>query len=483
VKTRKPTFYSLQVVSNYWKKIEDGTLWTLKRLKTKGERYAPLYRAENSNFLHILPKDTQTKRLDDYKQLLADETFWESFERDKLAPCFLYEVNFHPFEEPVYESEAHAADPLDAPVRDSAEAEAISVSPAQIIELSLEKIEHRFPGGDNGELGDKDVRDLTATQTFLFQHNYERLNLYRRQTVQEWMRYGLLLFAVWLWWALEAMTAGGFRPLHSLFEGAFAYAGFDIAGAPFIVRMLFSPLTPAVLTLGAFFAMLAWATHIHDLHRLRFVAGTRASSATVAKSLTSRLDNLLYVTRALLEEIDRGKEDAWDQGALKPWASDTQKLAALVFWCDQRIYAIEEFFRIQMKLIGLCNDGIRDAAKFKALILMYRNTASALVLPLLFWVAGTTGLGWSWHDPEQSPAALFDLTCFILVAAGFFALLLRLHGLIKAQEGRESVYNLINWVTTKTMKGYRDSQLYKEIAAFITREKRRLLREEEKRRA
>jgi hypothetical protein len=297
------------------------------------------------------------------------------------------------------------------------------------------------------------------------------------------MRYGLLLFAVWLWWALEAMTAGGFRPLHSLFEGAFAYAGFDIAGAPFIVRMLFSPLTPAVLTLGAFFAMLAWATHIHDLHRLRFVAGTRASSATVAKSLTSRLDNLLYVTRALLEEIDRGKEDAWDQGALKPWASDTQKLAALVFWCDQRIYAIEEFFRIQMKLIGLCNDGIRDAAKFKALILMYRNTASALVLPLLFWVAGTTGLGWSWHDPEQSPAALFDLTCFILVAAGFFALLLRLHGLIKAQEGRESVYNLINWVTTKTMKGYRDSQLYKEIAAFITREKRRLLREEEKRRA
>jgi hypothetical protein len=482
VKTRKTTLYSLQVVSNYWKKIEDGTLWTLKRLRKKGERYAPLYQAENSNFLHILPKDTLTKRLDEYKQLLQDTDQWQAFERDKLAPCFLYEVNFHPFEEPVYETEAHAADPLDTPVHDNAETEAISVSPAQIIELSLEKIEHRFPGGDNGELGDKDVRDLTATQTFLFQHNYDRLNLYRRQTVQEWMRYGLLLFAIWIWWALEAVTPAGIRPLHQLFEGAFAYAGFDIAGAPFFVRMLFSPLTFAVLTLGGFVAMLAWATHIHDLYRLRFVAGTRASSATVAKSLTSRLDNLLYVTRALLEEIDRGKEDAWDQGALKPWASDTQKLAALVFWCDQRIYAIEEFFRIQMKLIGLCNDGIRDAAKFKALILMYRNTLTALLLPALFWAVGASGLGWTWSQ-AVSPSAMLDLTCFALVAAGFFALLLRLHGLIKAQEGRESVYNLINWVTTKTMKGYRDSQLYKEIAAFITREKRRLLREEEKRRA
>ena len=65
----------------------------------------------------------------------------------------------------------------------------------------------------------------------------------------------------------------------------------------------------------------------------------------------------------------------------------------------------------------------------------------------------------------------------------FFGLLACLHGLIKTQEGRESVYNLTNWAATKTMKSYRDSQLYKEIAAFITREKRRLLREEEKRRA
>ncbi len=464
--TTPTTFYSLHVFSSYWKTIEDGTLWTLRRINQKGEALAAFYRLEPSNFLHIVANDIRTRRLDDYRPLLQDDEQWQVFERDRLAPCFLYEPDFRPFQVPEHDEDS----------------ETLSVSPAHIIDLALEKIEHRFPGG-GGEPGDKDVRDLIATQTFLFQHNYDRFNLYRRQTVQRWMRLGLALSALWIWWALEAVTPGGIRPLHAGVDGAFAYAGFDLAGAPWLVRGVLSPLTIAVLTLGAFATMLAWATHVQNLYRLRFAGACRGASTTVTKALASRLDNLLYLTRALLEEIDRGKEDAWDRGTLKPWASETQKLAALVFWCDQRIYAIEEFFRIQMKLIGLCNDGIRESAAFRALMLMYRNTALAMLLPGLFWAAGAMVLGWTAPHAMISTASLLDLGCFALVAAGYFVLLLRLHGLIRSGETHESIQALINLNATRTMKGYRDSQLYKEIAAFITREKRRLLREEEKRRA
>ena len=479
------TIYSLQVLQNYWQKIQDGTLWTLNRLKISGQSYSDLYQAEDSGFLHILPKLTRTKSVDDYVGLTRDDEAWQVFEHDRLDPCFLYEPNFHPFETPVSESDAHAADPLDhtapqhGPANDngSTPSQVPSMSPAQIVELSLAKIEHRFPGGAvDGQFGDKDIRDLIATQTYVFQTNYDQLTRRRRANIQLWMRLSLTVMAAWTIWTLESLSAGGWRPMHGVLAGALDYAGIDLARARIAVRVLLSPWLFLAMTFGLFAGSLAWARHIHDLHRLRFVASTRASSATVSKSVTSRLDNLLYVGRALVEEIDRGKDEAWDAGTLKPWAAETQKLVKLVFWLDQRIYGVEETLRIHMKLVGLCNDGIRDAAKFKALLLIYRHAALACLVP----VAGATLLGWHFVNIGT---AWQPLVCFGLAGALFFGLLLKLHSLIKGQEPPESVYNLISYAATKAMKGYRDSRLYAETAAFITREKRRLLREEEKRRA
>jgi hypothetical protein len=473
--------YSLDVIKNYWQKIQDGTLWTLNRLHESGRAREDLYRSEESDFLHILPKSTPARSLDDYMQLVRDDERWDAFEAAHLDPCFLYEANLHPFETPVSESEAHAADPTDTPdlhasdlhANDNGDA-ATAMSPAQIVELSLAKIEHRFPG--DADWGDKDIRDLIATQTFVFQSNYDNLTRRRRMNVRLWMRLALLVFAAWTWWTLESVSSGA-RPMHDMFAAMVAYAGLDFGKVA--VRALFSPWTCLILSLGAFWGAFAWARHIHGLQRLRFVASTRASSATVAKSVTSRMETILYVARAMVEEIDRGKDDAWDAGTLKPWATSTQKLVKLVFWCDQRIYGIEDYLRMHMKLVGLCNDGIRQAAKFKALFLVYRHATLALVLPAVFAGIGAVGLGWHIGAmmAVQTPVA------FAAVTAAVFALFLKLHSLIKGQEAPESVYNLISWAATRTMKGYRDSRLYMEMAAFITREKRRLLREEEKRRA
>ena len=471
------TIYSLDVIKTYWQKIQDGTLWTLNRLHESGRAREDLYRSEESDFLHILPKTTPNRSLDDYMVLVRDDEGWQAFEAARLDPCFLYEANLHPFETPVTESDSHAADPTDTPdhgpANDNGDA-ATAMSPAQIIELALAKIEHRFPGDD--DWGDKDVRDLIATQTFVFQSNYDNLTRRRRANVRLWMRLALLVFAAWTWWTLESVSSG-IRPLHDAFIGMVAYAGLDFG--KIAVQAVFSPWTCLMLSLSAFVGAFAWARHIHGLQRLRFVASTRASSATVAKSVTSRLETILYAARAMVEEIDRGKDDAWDAGTLKPWATATQKLVKLVFWCDQRIYGIEDYLRIHMKLVGLCNDGIRQAAKFKALFLVYRHATLAVALPVLFAGAGQAVFGWHIGAvlTVQTPMA------FVAVTVAVFALFLKLHGLIKGQEAPESVYNLISWAATRTMKGYRDSRLYMEMAAFITREKRRLLREEEKRRA
>ncbi|WP_443749751.1 hypothetical protein [Asticcacaulis solisilvae] len=470
------SIYSLDVIRNYWQKIQDGTLWTLNRLHESGRAREDLYRSEESDFLHILPKSAPNRSLDDYMQLVRNDEGWDAFEAAQLDPCFLYEANLHPFETPVAESDSHAADPTDTPdhhANDNGEA-ASAMSPAQIIELSLAKIEHRFPGDE--DWGDKDIRDLIATQTFVFQSNYDNLTRRRRANVRLWMRLAMLVFAAWAWWTLESLSSG-VRPLHDGFAAMVAYAGLDLG--KIAVQAVFSPWTCLIFTLGAFWGAFAWARHIHGLQRLRFVASTRASSATVAKSVTSRMETILYVARALIEEIDRGKDDAWDNGTLKPWATATQKLVKLVFWCDQRIYGIEDYLRMHMKLVGLCNDGIRQAAKFKALFLVYRHATFALVLPVVFAVTGTLALGWHIGSVAnvQTPVA------FAAVTVAVFALFLKLHSLIKGQEAPESVYNLISWAATRTMKGYRDSRLYMEMAAFITREKRRLLREEEKRRA
>ncbi len=475
------SIYSLDVIKNYWQKIQDGTLWTLNRLHESGRAREDLYRSEESDFLHILPKSTPNRSLDDYMGLVRDDAGWQEFEAARLDPCFLYEANLHPFETPVAESDSHAADPTDTPdghANDNGDA-ATAMSPAQIIELGLAKIEHRFPENTDKpdeNWGDKDIRDLIATQTFVFQSNYDNLTRRRRMNVRLWMRLALLVFAAWTWWTLECISSGS-RPLHDAFASMVAYAGLDLGKVA--VSAVFSPWTCLILTLGAFTGAFAWAKHIHGLQRLRFVASTRASSATVAKSVTSRMETILYVARAMVEEIDRGKDDAWDAGTLKPWATQTQKLVKLVFWCDQRIYGIEDYLRMHMKLVGLCNDGIRQAAKFKALFLMYRHATLVVILPVLFAGVGTLALGWHIGAlvTVQTPVA------FAVATVAVFALFLKLHGLIKGQEAPESVYNLISWAATRTMKGYRDSRLYMEMAAFITREKRRLLREEEKRRA
>ncbi|MBW8734077.1 MAG: hypothetical protein JF571_07200, partial [Asticcacaulis sp.] len=453
--------YSIDVLKNYWQKIQDGTLWTLNRLHESGRAREDLYRSEDSGFLHILPKTTLNRSLDAYLALVRDDETWQAFEAGRLDPCFLYEANLHPFETPVMESDAHAADPTDPAdhANDNGDA-ATAMSPAQIIELSLAKIEHRFPGDENW--GDKDIRDLIATQTFVFQSNYDNLTRSRRTNVRLWMRLALFVFAIWAWWTLESISTGT-RPLHAGFAGVVAYAGLDLG--KIAVRAVFSPWTCLILSLGAFAGALAWAEHIHGLQRLRFVGSTRASSATVAKSVTSRLETILYVARAMVEEIDRGKDDAWDNGTLKPWATATQKLVKLVFWCDQRIYGIEDYLRMHMKLVGLCNDGIRQAAKFKALLLMYRHVTTVFVLPLLFAGIGTIVFGWHIGAAMtiQTPVA------FVVLTVAVFALFLRLHSLIKGEEAPESVYNLISWAATRTMKGYRDSRLYSEMAAFITR--------------
>ncbi len=473
--------YSTNVIRSYIRQHLDGTLWSLKRLDAEGADYAPLYHVQDSGFLQIIPKDTRTRTLHDYKALVHDEALWERFEPLKLDPCFKHEPDYHPFEKP----EDHL---IGVPANDHAVAgdtwfEESAISPDAIVRLSLGKIEHRFPPDPRDENldlpGDNDIRGLISAQTHIFQFNYRHLNRRRLSNVRGFMRAAQVVQALWTLWFLEHCAGGhGFRPLHA----ALAVLGINPDGANPMLSVLGNPIAFAVVTIATYIALFSTADYFHGLQRQRFAAFTRSSSATVSKSVTTRQDNLVYLTRAMLEEIDRGKEEAWDQNRLKAWAGETQKWAKLVFWCDQRIEANEEHLRIHMKLVGLAYVGLRSEARFQALLLIAGHLALAAVIAGGTWWTGTHVLGWSPRDGVDA-GFLTGAACYGACTLAFIALVVRLHSLIRAIDPPQSVNDMVQWASTRYMKGYRDSALYREVAEFITRDKRRLLHEEEKRRA
>ncbi len=470
--------YSTNVLRSYIRQHLDGTLWSLKKLDEEGHRLQSLYGTQASGFLQIIPKDTITRTVHDYKALVHDQAQWDAFEPLRLDPCFRRVPDFHPFEKPgTHLSLEHANDETVHATADTWFEEA-AISPDTIIRLSLSKIEHRFPSAEDDLPGDGDIRGLISAQTHVFQFNYRHLNQRRLTNVRGFMRTAQVIQALWTVWFLEHCAGNeGFRPLHA----GLAVLGINPEGANPILTVLGNPVAFAVITATIYVTLLTTADYFHGLQRQRFAAFTRASSATVSKSVTTRQDNLVYLTRAMLEEIDRGKEEAWDQNKLKAWAGETQKWAKLVFWCDQRIEANEEHLRINMKLVGLAYVGIRAEARFKALQLIAGHLLLAVLLGAGIWYLGQNMLGW---HVRANAGGNFPLGagCYAAVTTGFIALLVWLHSLIRAIDPPQSVNDMVQWASTTYMKGYRDSALYREVAEFITRDKRRLLHEEEKRR-
>ena len=471
--------YSIKVLRSYIRKYSDGTLWSLRRLEAEGAVYKDLYQLQAARFLEITPKDTRTRTVADFKAMMHDPEQWDRLETRKLAPCFEHVPDFHPFEQPGTHLEtSHVEGALIRPVNDNGFGED-DISPDTLIRLSLSKIEHRFPSGDDDLPGDGDIRALIAAQTQVFTYNYRHLNRRRLSNVRAFMRAAQVVQALWTLWFLEdCVKPEDFRPLHAGLD----YLGFNPEGANPLVSLLGNPIAFVALTALIYVAMLATAGYFHALQRQRFAAFMRSSSATVSKSVTTRQDNLVYLTRAMMEEMDRGKEEAWDRNRLKAWATETQRWAKLVFWCDQRIEANEEHLRIHMKLVGLAYAGLRSEARFQALMLIAGHGLLGLLTALAGWTIGFDAFGWHLRDAADTDF-LVDAGCYGLATLAFLTLLTRLHSLVRAIDPPQAVNDLIQWASTRYMKGWRDSALYREVAEFITRDKRRLLHEEEKRRA
>ena len=472
--------YSINVIRSYIRKFSDGTLYSLKRLQDDGEAHADLYRVQDARFLQITPMDIRTRTVHDYKALVHDPAQWERLETERLDPCFNHVPDFHPFEKPEdHLAAAHV--PEGAVVAEDDWFEKGSISPDAIVRLSLGKIEHRFPSRDNGDgpelPGDGDIRAMISAQTYVFAYNYRHLNRRRLSNVRGFMRAAQGVQALWTLWFLEDCTDGaGLRPLHT----ALSFLGANPDGANPILSVLGNPIAFAVVTGMTYIGLFLTADYFHALQRQRFAAFTRSSSATVSKSVTSRQDNLVYLTRAMLEEIDRGKEEAWDGNRLKAWAGETQKWAKLVFWCDQRIEANEEHLRIHMKLTGLAYTGLRSEARFQALALLAGHLVLGGFVAEAVWWSGTHLMGWQARG-TTTDGFIIATACYAAAILAFAALVFRLHSLVRAIDPPQSVNDMIQWASTRYMKGYRDSALYREVAEFITRDKRRLLHEEEKR--
>lgn len=470
--------YSRGVIAAYMDKEQDGTLESVRVFGRSGRKLGGYLSPAGSGFLQITTGDIHTKSIDDYRPVIADDTAFAELETTRFVPCFQPAPNFHPFERVRAEYDLFYDPDEDAP-----SAEGFSetfVSPTYLHRLRLAEIEHRFPGGCDGSLGDKDVRDRIAAQSYVFYVNYKQLNDLRLRSVRRGMAAELLTHiaagAAVIFMAKQPKTFG------SLAQGL----GEDIVSRTgFLVDTVSGQLLQAgVVTAAAGLTLLVLyvlslsirgvVQHFNAMHKGMFDNFTSTSCARVSKAVTSRQDNLHYLERSMMEEIDRGREPAWDSGRMKDWVKHAGRWLTTAFWTHERMNATEDVMTTNMKIIGLHYSGLRALARLKALKVAWFYC----LVGLIFAAAGLYAL--MSDIQELSPWDLAFLILYLMVAIIYLGRIGRLHNLVKATDEPQSIQIVINLASTAYTKGYKDSALHHVVSQYLEREKLKLRMEEEK---
>ena len=324
------------------------------------------------------------------------------------------------------------------------------------------------------------MRDRLSAQSFVFHFNYKRLNTLRLATVNKAMlaSSAVTLAAAALLTGAAAMPNAFTAPLDILLKAVAPQTG---GMAPVVMIVDAEPVglvvVAAVVVLTATLsrsAIAAITRHFHTIHRGLFESFTSTSCARVSKAVTSRQDNLHYLERSMMEEIDRTREPAWASGELSQWVSRSRRWSKLVFWIHERMNAIEENMAANMKIIGLHYGGLRAIARLEALKMAGLYHAAALGL-VVAW--GIFVLTIARHGPADLAVMI---TAFLILIAGHVWRIARLHALVKAFEEPQSIQVVINLASTAYTKGYKDSALHDVIGAYLEREKQKMMMEEEK---
>ena len=400
---------SLKIIDTYIDKITDGTLRTTQDFcDSDRDRLGYLCTETKAGYMQVRNTDLITHGIDDFKAIVANDERWEPFVHSKLDSYF--------------------GERLDLSPRDVTP----DMTPETLIRVSLGRIETQFPGGLGEDYGDQDVRDLIAAKGLVLYHNYRHLNTARRGHIAKLYRYAT---------AVAGMAA--------VYLAATAF--FKM---PMPVPPLLAVLPVAVI---AFHLMSILTRRRHRVLADQFNAATRQSCATVSKCAIIRQDNMIFASHAMFEIANSGKEDYWAQGRLKRWTEVNEKWCELIFWLNGRVTANANFAFIRSKLIGMTLEGLQAEARFESLKL----TAVWLTALAVTSVAGLTlGL----HAP-------LDAAMLLVFAAYMGWQMLRLHGLIKADDSPDAVEEVLHSDSLQKMKGQREAKLHEEVARFMKREK------------
>ncbi len=467
---------SRDVISDYVRKLHDGTLHAVEIYARSGDRLGAYLQPAARGYIQITTGDVFTKSLDDFRAVIDNEDTYAWLERERFAPCFHPAHDFEPFEraDPLYDLFASAEEDEEEAFKES------FMSPVYMQRLRLVEIERRFPGGDNGTPGDKDVRNRLFAQSYMFQFNYKHLNRLRLSAVNRAMlacSAVSLVTAGLMAWAL-AQPAVVTTPLRLLVAMVADHLG---RLAPAVTWLGLQPVMLGIIALAAVLAAYAARAaiagitgHFHGIHRGLFVSITSASCAKVSKAVTSRQDNLHYLERSMTEEIDRSREAAWATSGLPQWVARSRRWLKTVFWIHERMNAIEETMMANMKIIGQQYSGLRAAGRLKALLVArsYQTAAAVAALACVVFAILATQAGVA--------GSLVIGLAFVLHMAGHFGRLATLHNLVKAFDEPQSIQVIINLASTAYTKGYKDSALHDVVGGYLEREKRKMMMEEEK---
>ena len=428
----------------------DGTVKDILTYGESGKQSLKEFITQSeAGFIEIKSSSAVTRKLQSFKDLIANRDEWETFQRNVMDRYFIDPIDMFPYDKAKLTLESVDDDHSLLLDRDGLS------KPDEFYKIQLERIERRFPGGRAGTIGDQDVRDLVSTLRLVFRENFSHLVMTRRSYP---FRFGLvMMLSLILWTSLIffGMTAEHYTysisSIGTLLNFVNQYKWWFIA----------AHTASAVIMIG-FYMM-----RVTELSRI-YKQSMTSSCKTTVNWLNTRLNELVWLVQLVLKEGDNGREDAWVKDAVREWTGEVTKWYSLAFWLAARVEHMEFYSQVEMWLIRRIHYGMRVMGRSITALMFF--TISAIML----------GLCWFFYEQSKtlalSPSGYWP---FAMLFGVTYALIL----FMLWQSNRLAVpsINLIkDTLLVKDLQGYKDIKLHLEFAELVQREKRRHLIEEEK---
>ncbi len=424
-------------IRGFFKPFFDGTIYDTLRYREGNEDRLGALTKEYNGFTELLQRETKTKRINAYEEILKSDDAWAALD-EKMNAYFDDMVEMFPYERRKTRVDASGRKITDTEI----------VNPENYFKIRIALIQRRFPGGTDGKIGDQDVRDLTACLRVLYSRDLTRLIWKRRLSAIVVLATSLAALLVTVLCMSGAMTSP-----------KLAIGGLEIA-----FGMLALIGLTGVVGIGG---IIAHRMYLRD-HKVKYESALKTSASNLRNALHARLTESVSLIAQIMSQIDREKMELKSQDRLKDWPAVVTRWTKLAFWLSARVEALEDYIQVQMWLTRRSHFGLRHMAGIGTVVIFIGFVAALLA---------TLGMGGFSFAALVSGGKLSGVIA--LGGLGLFVLACGAVTMLNAQDYEIPVISLQDILQMHLIMGHKDTKLHDEIANLIKREKLSILHDEE----